>query len=391
MSRVAILGYARTPIGAFQGSLASWSAARLGAHAIQHAVERSGVAPGEVEAVYMGNVLTAGIGQAPARQASIYAGLPESVRAVTLNKVCGSGSQAIICAAREILLGEADVVVAGGQESMSNAPYLLPGARGGYRMGNQSAVDSMIFDGLWDPYDDMHMGNCGELCADKFTFTRQDQDAFAVESVRRAKAAQEAGDFGDEIAAIELQTRKGTVIVDSDEGIAKARPDKIPGLRAAFKKDGTVTAANASSINDGAAALVLTSEAKVAQLGLKPVAWLDSWAGVALEPKWFTVAPVAAMRQALDKSGKTIADMDLFEVNEAFAVVTMAAIKELNLPTDKVNVRGGAVVLGHPIGCSGARIVVTLLSALKAQNKRWGQTGICIGGGEALSLIVEMA
>ena len=391
MSRVAIVSYARTPIGAFLGALADMPAARLGAHAIKAAVERAGIDGALVEAAFVGNVLQAGQGQAPARQAVRNAGLPDSVRTVTLHKVCGSGLQAIISGAQEILLGDADVVVAAGMESMSNSPYVLPGARSGMRMGHGKVIDTMIHDGLWDPYDDVHMGNCGELCAQKYDFTREQQDAFAIESVRRAKEATEKGLFKDEIAPIELVGKKGTTVVDSDEGVAKAMPDKIPGLRPAFAKDGTITAANASSINDGASALVLMSERKVKDLGIKPVAWIDSWAGAALEPKWFTVAPVEAMQKNLAKSGKTVADIDLFEVNEAFAVVTMAAMKELGLPHEKTNVRGGAVVLGHPIGASGNRIVATLLSALKERGGKWGQAGICIGGGEALSIIVEMA
>ncbi len=391
MSRVAIVSYARTPIGAFLGALAELPAARLGAHAIKAAVERAGIDGALVESAFVGNVLQAGQGQAPARQAVRYAGLPDSVRTVTLHKVCGSGLQAIISGAQEILLGEADVVIAAGMESMSNSPYVLPGARSGMRMGHGKVIDSMIHDGLWDPYDDVHMGNCGELCAQKYNFTREQQDAFAIESVRRAKEATEKGLFKDEIAPIELVGKKGTTVVDSDEGVAKAMPDKIPGLRPAFAKDGTITAANASSINDGASALVLMSERKVKELGIKPVAWIDSWAGAALEPKWFTVAPVEAMQKNLAKSGKTAAEIDLFEVNEAFAVVTMAAMKELGLPHEKTNVRGGAVVLGHPIGASGNRIVTTLLSALKERGGKWGQAGICIGGGEALSIIIEMA
>lgn len=392
MSRVAIVSYARTPIGSFQGVLAGVPAPRLGAHAIAAAVQRAGIDPKLVETAYVGNVLQAGQGQAPARQAARYAGLSDACRTVTVHKVCGSGMQAIIHAAQEILLGEASVAVAAGMESMSNAPYLLPGARAGYRMGHQQVIDSMIYDGLWDPYDDMHMGNCGELCAEKYNFSREDQDAFATESVRRAKAAADAGLFADEIEPLTVAGRKGDVVVDRDEGIDKALPEKIPGLKPAFKRDGgTITAANASSINDGASALVLMSEAKIKELGIQPVAWIDSWAGAAIEPKWFTVAPVEAMRKNLEKAGKTVADIDLFEVNEAFAVVTMAAMKELHLPHDKVNVRGGAVVLGHPIGCSGNRIVVTLLSALKERGGKVGQAGICIGGGEALSLIVEMA
>lgn len=391
MTRVAIVSYARTPIGAFQGALAELPAARLGAHAIKAAVERAGIEPSLVEAAFVGNVLQGGQGQAPARQAVRYAGLPDAVRTVTLHKVCGSGLQAIINGAQEILCGDADVVVAAGMESMSNAPYLLPGARGGMRMGHGKVIDSMIHDGLWDPYDDVHMGNCGELCAQKYTFTREQQDAFAIESVRRAKEATDKGLFKDEIAPIELVGKKGTTVVDSDEGVAKAMPDKIPGLRPAFAKDGTITAANASSINDGASAIVLMSERKVKELGIKPVAWIDSWAGAAVEPKWFTIAPVEAMKKNLAKSGKSVAEIDLFEVNEAFAVVTMAAMTELGLPHEKTNVRGGAVVLGHPIGASGNRIVATLLSALKERGGKWGQAGICIGGGEALSIIVEMA
>lgn len=390
MSRVAIVSYARTPIGAFQGVLADLPAARLGAHAIKAAVERAGIDAALVESAWVGNVLQAGQGQAPARQAVRYAGLPDSVRTVTLHKVCGSGLQAIISGAQEILGGDADVVVAAGMESMSNSPYIVPGARSGMRMGHGKIVDTMIHDGLWDPYDDVHMGNCGELCAQKYNFTREDQDAFAVESVRRAKEATDKGLFKDEIAPIELVGKKGTTVVDADEGVAKAMPDKIPGLRPAFAKDGTITAANASSINDGASAVILMSERKVKELGIKPVAWIDSWAGAAMEPKWFTVAPVEAMKKNLAKSGKAVGDIDLFEVNEAFAVVTMAAMKELGLPHDKTNVRGGAVVLGHPIGASGNRIVTTLISALKERGGKWGQAGICIGGGEALSIIIEM-
>ncbi|RMF12006.1 MAG: acetyl-CoA C-acyltransferase [Candidatus Dadabacteria bacterium] len=393
MTRVAIVGYARTPIGAFLGELSSLPAPRLGAHAIRAAVDRAGIDPSLVQAAYVGNVLQAGQGQAPARQAVRYAGLPDTCRTVTIHKVCGSGMQAIIECAREILLGEADCVVAAGMESMSQSPHLLKGSRTGIRMGNGELIDSMIYDGLWDPYDDMHMGHCGELCAEKFNFTREDQDAFSIESVRRARAAQESGAFADEIAPIEIPQRKGDpVVIDSDEGVRKANPDKIPALRPAFKRDGgTITAANASSINDGASAIVLMSEEKAKEVGANVIAWVDSWAGAAIEPKWFTVAPVEAMRDNLKKAGKTVDDIDLFEVNEAFAVVTMAAMRELNLPHEKTNVRGGAVVLGHPIGCSGNRIVVTLMSALKERGGRWGQAGICIGGGEALSVIIEMA
>lgn len=393
MARVAIVGYARTPIGAFLGQLSGVPAPRLGAHAIKAAVERSGIDPKIVEACYVGNVLQAGQGQAPARQAARFAGLSDACRTVTVHKVCGSGMQTIIQGASEILLGDADVIVAAGMESMSQAPHVLKNSRSGTRMGNAELVDTMIYDGLWDPYDNMHMGNCGELCAEKYGFTRADQDAFAVESVKRAKAATANGVFKDEITPFPIPQAKGEpVLMDADEGVAKALPEKIPALKPAFKKDGgTITAANASSINDGASAIVLMSERKVKELGVKPIAYIDSWAAAAIEPKWFTIAPVQAMKANLQKSKKTVADIDLFEVNEAFAVVTMAAMKDLGLPSEKTNVRGGAVVLGHPIGCSGNRIVVTLLSALKEKGKKWGQAGICIGGGEALSMIVEMA
>lgn len=393
MARVAIVGYARTPIGAFLGQLGNIAAPRLGAHAIKAAVERAGIDAGMVEACHVGNVLQAGQGQAPARQAVRYAGLSDACRTVTVHKVCGSGMQTIIQGASEILLGESDVVVAAGMESMSQSPHVLKNARNGVRMGNAELIDTMIYDGLWDPYDNMHMGNCGELCAEKFGFSRADQDAFAIESVNRAKAATAEGKFKDEIAPFSITQGKGDpILMDTDEGVAKANPDKIAGLRPAFKKDGgTITAANASSINDGASAIVLMSERKVKETGVKPIAYIDSWAGAAIEPKWFTIAPVQAMQKNLEKSKKNAADIDLFEVNEAFAVVTMAAMKELKLPHEKTNVRGGAVVLGHPIGCSGNRIVVTLMSALKERGKKWGQAGICIGGGEALSIIVEMA
>ncbi len=393
MTRVAIMSYARTPIGSFMGQLSSVAAPKLGAHAIKGAIERAGISGDQVETCYVGNVLQAGQGQAPARQAAIYGGLGDGCRTVTVHKVCGSGMQAILNGAREIMLGEAEIAVAAGMESMTNSPHVLKGARNGFRMGNTELVDTMVSDGLWDPYDDQHMGMCAELCADKYSFSREEQDAFAIESVNRAKAATSEGLFKDEIVPMEIPQRKGDpLVVDSDEGVFNANPEKIPNLRPAFKRDGgSVTAANASSINDGASAMVLMSEDKANELGLKPIAFLDSWAGAAIEPKWFTIAPVQAMQKNLQKSGKSVSDIDLFEVNEAFAVVTMAAMKELGLPHEQTNIRGGAVVLGHPIGASGNRIVVTLLSALREQGKKWGQAGICIGGGEALSLIVEMA
>lgn len=389
--KVAIVGYARTPIGSFMGKFADIPAPRLAAHAIKAAVERAGIDPGMIESAYIGNVLQAGQGQAPARQAVRYAGLPDSCRTVTVNKVCGSGMQAIILGAQEILLGEAQVVLAGGMESMSQAPYLLPQARKGYRMGNGNLVDSMIYDGLWDPYNNMHMGNCGELCARKYGFGREAQDAFALESVRRAQEATRTGKFKDEIVPFPLTQGKETIQVETDEGVERAKPEKIPTLKPAFDPNGTITPANASSINDGASAIILMHAEKAKALGIKPIAYVHSWEGAATEPQWFTIAPVIAMQKSWEKSGFKKEDMDLFEINEAFAVVTMAAMREHNLPHERVNVRGGAVVLGHPIGMSGNRIVITLISALKERGGQLGQAAICIGGGEALSMIVVMA
>jgi acetyl-CoA C-acetyltransferase len=390
-TKVAIVSYARTPIGSFMGKFAEIPAPRLAAHAIQSAIQRAGIDPGLIESAYIGNVLQAGEGQAPARQAIRYAGIPDRCRTVTVNKVCGSGMQAIISGAREILLGEAEVVLAGGMESMSQAPYLLPQARKGYRMGNTTLVDSMIYDGLWDPYHNMHMGNCGELCARRYGFGREAQDAFALESVRRAQEATKRGAFKDEIAPFPLPQGKETILVDVDEGVERAKPEKIPTLKPAFDSSGTITAANASSINDGASAILLMSADRARALGIKPIAYIHSWEGSATDPQWFTIAPVSAMAKNWERGGIKKEDIDLFEINEAFAVVTMAAMKEHNLPHEKVNVRGGAVVLGHPIGMSGNRIVITLISALKEKGGHWGQAAICIGGGEALSMIIEMA
>ncbi|MGZ3697220.1 MAG: acetyl-CoA C-acetyltransferase [Bdellovibrionota bacterium] len=390
MREVVIVSMARTPIGTFQGALSSLPAPRLGAVAIQAALNKAGVKPGQVSEVILGNVLTAGIGQAPARQAAIYAGIPKNVPALTVNKVCGSGMKAVMLGMQSILLGDSDVVVAGGMESMSNAPYLLTGARGGFRMGHQKTLDSMIHDGLWDPYNDQHMGNCGELCAREKNFSRKDQDDFAIESFHRAQAAQKAGKFSAEIAPVEIQGRKGdTVRIDTDEGPAKVQFDKIPTLKPAFDKNGTVTAANASSINDGAAALVLMSSDKARELGLKPLAKLVAYGTNAQEPEWFTTAPAEAMRRAMKKAGWGVKDVDLFEVNEAFAVVALAAARELEIPSEKLNVWGGAIALGHPIGASGARILITLLSALQDKGAKRGLAGICIGGGEATAVAIE--
>ncbi|MDR0966045.1 MAG: acetyl-CoA C-acetyltransferase [Myxococcales bacterium] len=387
---VVIVGAARTPLGAFQGSLAPLPATRLGATAIRAALERGGVRPESVELTIMGCVLQAGLGQAPARQAALGAGLGDSTPAVTLNKVCGSGIEAVIAAARAIQLGELDVAVAGGMESMTNAPYLDTSTRQGARMGNVTLIDAMIHDGLWDPYSNQHMGLCAEKCACEQGFTREAQDAFAKASGERAQAAQRAGKFDAEIVPIEVPQRRGEpIIVREDDGLKAARPDKLPLLRPAFKKDGTITAGNASSISDGAAALVLMSRERAAREGRSILATIRSHAAHAQPPIDFTLAPIGAMHKALDRAGLSIADIDLFEINEAFAVVTMAAMKALEIPAEKVNVKGGATVLGHPIGASGARLLVTLLYALIESNARRGLASLCIGGGEGIAVVIE--
>jgi acetyl-CoA C-acetyltransferase len=389
--RVVIASAARTPIGAFQGAFSPLSAAQLGAAAVKEAVKRAGASANAIDLVLMGNVLSAGMGQAPARQAAIYAGLAEATPAVTLNKMCGSGLEAIVQASRAVAVGDAEVVVAGGMESMTNAPYLLPGARGGLRMGNATLIDSMVHDGLWDVYNDKHMGSCAEMCASKYRFSREAQDEYAVRSYRRAQAAIEQGHFRDEIVPVEVPGRKGTVTaVAEDEGPYKVDFDRVPTLRPAFDKDGTVTAANASTINDGAAAVVVTSEAVAKARGLQVIARICGYAGSAQAPEWFTTAPVGAMRKLFERLSWTPDAVDLYEINEAFAVVSMAAMKEFDLPPEKVNVHGGAVALGHPIGASGARIVVTLLHALKQRGARRGVAAICIGGGEALAIGLEL-
>ena len=386
---VFIVAAKRTPIGAFQGALSDVPATRLGATAITAALEASGLSADDVEETFMGNVLTAGLGQAPARQAAKYAGIPDSVPATTVGKVCGSGLQSVVFGAKSILLGDAGVVVAGGMESMTQAPYLLPKARGGYRMGHGQVQDSMILDGLWDPYNDQHMGNCGELCAKEYGFTREAQDEFSKQSYQRALAAQESKAFDAELTPVTIQTRKGDVVVSEDEEPKRARLEKMPSLRPAFDREGTITAANASKINDGASALVLASGDVVKAKGLKPIAKLVGYAGHAQAPEWFTTAPVAAMKSLLDKTGLKASDIDLFEVNEAFAVVAMAAMKDVGFEREKLNVHGGAVSLGHPIGCSGARILTTLIHALHGKGGQRGMASICIGGGEALAVVVE--
>jgi acetyl-CoA C-acetyltransferase len=390
MKDVVILSAARTPVGTFLGKLSSVPAPALGAAAIRGALGRASVRPDEVEQVIMGNVLQAGIGQAPARQASLAAGIPNTVPCITLHKVCGSGMRAVMDAANAIVAGEYEVAVAGGMESMSNAPYLLERARSGYRMGNSVLVDSMIKDGLWDPYKDIHMGNCAEMCVAKYHFTREEQDAFALESYRRAQNASKTCLFSEEIVPVEIPQKKGDPIkVETDEEPFAAPLEKMGGLKPAFQKDGSVTAANSSKINDGAAALVVASEEKAKQKGWKPIARIVASAGVAQAPEWFTTAPVGAIEKLLAKTGLKVADIDLFEINEAFAAVAMAAIRELKLDPSRVNVRGGAVALGHPIGASGARILTTLIHSLRKGGGRRGVAAICIGGGEATAMLVE--
>jgi acetyl-CoA C-acetyltransferase len=388
---IVIVGAARTPMGAFQSDFASLTASQLGAVAIKAAVERSGVKPELVEEVLFGNCLMAGQGQAPARQALLKAGLPYSTGAVTLSKMCGSAMKATMMAYDSLLAGSNKVLVSGGMESMTNAPYLIPKARGGYRIGHGQIMDHMMLDGLEDAYEaGRSMGTFAEECSAKYGFTREEQDAFAIASVKRAQAATANGSFAWEVAPVTVSTRAGDVVVEKDEGPLKAKLDKIPTLRPAFQKDGTITAASSSSINDGAAALVLMRESTAKELGLTPIAKILGHATHAQEPAWFTTAPVGAMQKLFTKIGWTAADVDLYEINEAFATVPMAAMKELDIPHDKVNVHGGACALGHPIGASGARIIVTLIGALKAHGKKRGVASLCIGGGEATAMAIEL-
>jgi acetyl-CoA C-acetyltransferase len=390
MKEIVILGGARTPIGSFLGALSSFSAPKLGSVAIKCALENSGVKPEQVQQVLMGNVLQGAVGQAPARQAGIGAGIPVESGAVTINKVCGSGLKAVMYAANDIRCGEYDLAVAGGMESMSNAPYALTQARTGYRMGNGKMIDTMVHDGLWDPYGDKHMGNCAETCVSKYQFTREQQDSYSLESYRRAQDATKGGKFKKEIAVVEIASKKGTSVVVDDEEPFNAPLDKMGALKPAFQKDGgTVTAANASKINDGAAALVVTSAEYAEQQGLKPMARIIAQGTAAQEPEWFTTAPAKAIDIVLRRAGMTVGDIDLFEINEAFAAVALAAMVDAKIPHEKMNVHGGAVALGHPIGASGARILVTLLHALEDRNLRRGMAAICIGGGEAAAMIVE--
>ena len=387
---VVILSAARTAMGGFQGELSSVSAPQLGAAAIAGAVSRAGIKPEDVDETLMGNVLPAGLGQAPARQASIFAGLPDSVPCTTISKVCGSGMKAVMIAADQVALGRAGIVVAGGMESMTNSPYILPKARGGYRLGHGEIKDHMFLDGLEDAYEHRLMGTYAEDAARHYQFTREAQDAYATESLARAKRATTDGSFTDEIVAVKVSGKKGDVEITIDEQPGKADPAKIPTLKPAFAKDGTVTAANSSSISDGAAALVLTRAGVAAKRGLKPLARIVAQASHAAEPRWFTTAPVGAIDKVLKQAGWTKDDVDLFEINEAFANVAMIAMRDLGLDHAKVNVNGGATALGHPIGASGARIVVTLLNALKRRGLKRGVASLCIGGGEATALAVEL-
>lgn len=389
MEEIVILSAVRTPIGAFQGGLAPLAAPRLGARALSVAMENAGVDPNDVEQVNMGCVLPAGQGQAPARQAALGAGCPNSTGALTLNKVCGSGMKALMIAANDLRCGDFELVAAGGMENMSQAPYLATGVRDGLRLGHGKLIDSMIHDGLWDPYNDIHMGNCAELCAIEYNFSREAQDAFALESYRRARAAIEGGAFDAEVVAVEVPGRKGSTVIDRDEEPFRVDLDRMPSLRPAFKKDGTITAANASKINDGAAALVMSTASYAEKLGRPPLARLVAHSSAAQAPEWFTTAPIEATRQLLARAGLTAQDIDLWEVNEAFAAVAMAYCQDLGVSSEAINVNGGAVALGHPIGASGARIVVTLLHAMAARNVRRGVAAICLGGGEATAVLLE--
>jgi acetyl-CoA C-acetyltransferase len=390
MKDIVILGGARTPIGSFLGTLSGLPAPKLGSIAIKCALENSRVQPEQIQQVIMGNVLQAAVGQAPARQAGIGAGIPVSAGAVTVNKVCGSGLKAVMYAANDIRCGEYDIAIAGGMESMSNAPYALTQARTGYRMGNGKMIDVMIHDGLWDPYGDKHMGTCAEMCVAKYKFTREQQDEYSKESYRRAQEAVKNGKFKKEIAVVEVAAKKGSAVIIDDEEPFAAPLDKMSTLKPAFQKDGgTVTAANSSKINDGAAALVVTSAEYAQKNSWKPMARIVAQATTAQEPEWFTTAPAKSIELALKRANMTMKDIDLFEINEAFAAVALAAMVDAKIPHDRLNVNGGAVALGHPIGASGARILVTLLYALADRNLKRGMAAICIGGGEAAAMIVE--
>jgi acetyl-CoA C-acetyltransferase len=389
MKEVYILSAVRTPIGSFGGLLSALTASQLGAIAIKAAVERAGINPGQVQEVIMGNVLSANVGQAPATQAAKFAGLPD-IPSTTINKVCASGTKAIMFAAQSIALGHNDIVIAGGMESMSNVPYYLDKARNGYRLGDGKIIDGLVKDGLWDVYNDYHMGSAAELCATECNISREDQDAYAIESYKRSQSAQLEGKFKNEIATVEIKDRKGEIsVIEIDEEVNAVKFDKIPSLKTVFKKDGTVTAANASTLNDGAAALVLMSKEKAEELGLKPLARIISYSDAQQAPEWFTTTPSKAIPIALERAGIQISDVDFFEINEAFSVVSLANNRILNLDPSRVNVNGGAVSMGHPLGASGARIVVTLIHVLQQNKGKIGVAAICNGGGGASALVIE--
>lgn len=387
---VVIITAKRTPVGAFQGSLSSVAAPKLGAVTIKSLLDETGIPVDTVDEMIMGNVLSAGLGQAPARQAALYAGLPNRVECLTINKMCGSGLKAVMLGAQAIQCGDAHIVIAGGMENMSAAPYLLPKGRTGHRLGHGTVEDSIIKDGLWDVYNNQHMGNCAELCAREKNYSREEQDTFAEQSYSRALNAQKEGLFKDEIVPVEVPQRKGDpIIVSKDDEPAKANFDKMKSLRPAFEKDGTITAANASKINDGAAAVLMMSAEKAEELGLKPMVKIINQASAAHEPEWFTTAPSKAIKSVLDKAGMKADTIDLWEINEAFAPVAMVAIDDFKLDENKVNVNGGAIALGHPIGASGARILTTLIHAMEKNDAKTGLATLCIGGGEASAIIVE--
>ena len=390
MKEVYIVAAVRTPIGSFGGSLSGMPATKLGAVAIKGALEKAQIDSAQVNEVFMGNVLSANLGQAPARQASIFAGVGDNVPCTTVNKVCASGMKAVMLGTQSIMLGDNDVVIAGGMENMSAAPYYLDSVRGGYKLGDGNLIDGMVKDGLTDVYNEFHMGNAAEICAEECKISREDQDAYAIESYKRSEAAVSAGKFAEEIVAVEVPQRRGDVIVMAEDEEYKAvKFEKVPNLKPVFKKEGTVTAANASTINDGAAALVLVSKEKMDELGLKPLAKIRGYADAAQAPEWFTTSPAKAIPKALEKAGLKLEEIDFFEINEAFAVVAIANNNELSLDPAKVNVNGGAVSLGHPLGCSGARIVVTLINVLSQNDAKLGVAGICNGGGGASAMVIE--
>lgn len=389
MKKVVIVSAKRTPIGSFNGTLSSFTAGQLGSIAIKAVLEDSGIDTNLIDEVIMGNVLMGGQGQAPARQAALFAGLPNKVECMTINKMCGSGLKAVMLAQQAIISGDAEIIIAGGQESMTNTPYILPKARNGYRLGHGEIQDLIILDGLWDVYNQIHMGSCAEVCAKEFKFSREELDEFAINSYKRAINATQSGRFKDEIIPVKVTTKKGEMIVDKDEEPERVIFEKIPSLKPVFEKDGVVTAANASSINDGAAALLVMSEEKAKQLGYKPLVEIVAQASAAKAPIDFTTAPADAINKVLKKANLSVDDIDLYEINEAFAVVSLAVKKLLNLSIDKVNVNGGAVALGHPIGASGARILTTLIYEMKKRNSEYGLASLCIGGGEASALIVK--